>query len=683
MATLGELRPLRPLARVERSRAARTIRGIGPRPLLLARYLGHHALTRWRQRSLRTTYASRVADPPDGADLHLPAIDLPSGHALPGSLAGAAATIRAEADLILQHRVDLLGSGLVELGDDIQWDLDFKSGYRWPPSFYQDVEVTRLTDASDAKVPWELSRCHHLLTLARAAVLFEDTDYAEELERELDSWLAHNPTGYGVNWANPMEVALRAVNWVWAIATLETWRKLDPALRPRVTASLQSHGRHIAANLEGTPYLRSNHFLSNLLGLLVLGTSLENDPEAERWRRLAASAFENEIRTQVLADGVGFEGSLSYHGLALEIFLLATTVARDAGIDLSSGFTARLERMLEASRALRHSNGRLPLFGDGDSGRVLPGSFDRRPTLDHLLWLGAAVLKQGRPLSGMPDPEVAWTIGAAAWQRLAHAPERAATTESTFPASGFYILRGSRLQIFVRCGDVGQNGNGGHAHNDLFSFELSCGDVPIVVDSGTYTYTADPAARNAFRSTLAHNTVVVAGAEINPIIEDELFRLRQVARPRVELWQDLVDQPHLVVSHDGYRRLHPPIRHRRSFFLGRSIDRFEVRDELLGRGDQHAHSFLHLAADTQVTRIGEREFSLARDNETVTLAFRGTAEVRLQDGWVSDRYGVRKRAAVLVARVSGSLPLVFGYEFSLAGCPETSGNIGPHATASP
>ena len=48
---------------------------------------------------------------------------------------------------------------------------DFKSGYRWPQDLYLDVQVTRLDDASDAKVPWELSRGHQLLTLARAARL--------------------------------------------------------------------------------------------------------------------------------------------------------------------------------------------------------------------------------------------------------------------------------------------------------------------------------------------------------------------------------------------------------------------------------------------------------------------------------------------------------------------------------
>ena len=72
--------------------------------------------------------------------------------------------------------------------------------------------MTRLDDDSDAKVPWELSRGHQMLTLARAACLFEDHRYADELERQLDSWLQDNPPGVGINWVNAMEVALRAVN---------------------------------------------------------------------------------------------------------------------------------------------------------------------------------------------------------------------------------------------------------------------------------------------------------------------------------------------------------------------------------------------------------------------------------------------------------------------------------------
>jgi hypothetical protein len=649
----------------------RTLSRLGPHPLLLAKYIGHHAITRWRQRRLRKTYTRQVANPTEGGQLCLLEIDVPPLRDLPELLAPAADIVRAEAELLLDHRFDLLGSGLTQLGDEIDWNRDFKSGYRWPLFFYQDVEVTRLTDASDAKVPWELSRSHHLLTLGRAAALFEDARYAEELERQLTSWLAANPTGHGVNWANPMEVALRAVNWVWAIATLETWRPLEPGLRTRVTRSLQAHGRHVAANLEGTPYLRSNHYLSNVLGLLVLGTVVDGDPDAERWVRFAQRALESEIRTQVHADGLGFEASLPYHGLALEIFLIATIVAQKAGVELSQEFTARVRRMLEASRVLRHPDGRLPQFGDGDSGRVLPASFERRPTLDHLLWLGAAVLDEGRPIPGNPDSEVAWTLGVAAWQRLASAPEAAPPAPTAFPNGGIYVLRGGRAQVFVRCGDVGQNGNGGHAHNDLFSFELSYG-MPLIVDAGTYVYTSDPAARNAFRSTAAHNTVAVAGTELNPIPEHELFRLRQVARPRVEVWEDLDRHARLVARHDGYLRLQPGVTHRRSFVLEREDNRLEVRDELLGRGEQSAESFVHLAPGTLLKRIGDRQFEFSCDSETVTLVFWGTSEVELVEGWVSVRFGVRERAPVLVARSSGALPLCFGYELLLAEVPGDS-----------
>ena len=72
------------------------------------------------------------------------------------------------ADLVKSGMSVGLGSGSTAIGPDVDWHRDFKSDYRWPASFFMDVEVTRLDDDSDAKVPWDLSRSHHLLTLARA-----------------------------------------------------------------------------------------------------------------------------------------------------------------------------------------------------------------------------------------------------------------------------------------------------------------------------------------------------------------------------------------------------------------------------------------------------------------------------------------------------------------------------------
>jgi uncharacterized heparinase superfamily protein len=592
---------------------------------------------------------------PAGVTLRAPEIDLPRAGDLPEPLREAAERLRSEADEIMGHRVDYLGSGLVPLGEVIDWHRDFKSGYRWPAAFYQDVVVTRLDDESDAKVPWELSRGHQLLTLARAARLFGDERYTAELERQLRSWLAANPPGAGINWVNAMEVGLRAANWVWAIGTLDPASRLDADLEREVTASLQAHARHIASNLEGTPYLRSNHYLSDIFGLLVLAAALPDDPSARRWLRYARRSFEREILTQVNPDGLGFEASLAYHGLAFELFLLAKVVTDRLGAPLSPAYRDRLAEMHRASRIVRHPDGRLPQFGDADGGRVLPAGFGRPPTLDHLLWLGAAILDLDRPLDGPPHEEVAWTLGAETWRRLAaRTLAEPPTRSAAFPDGGVYVLGGAKTTLVVRCGDVGQNGNGGHAHNDLLSFELSYG-VPVVVDSGTYTYTADPAARNLFRGTAAHNTVVVDGAEINPLPERELFRLRQVAHATVERWEVTDERAVLVAAHDGYA----PVVHRRTFELDRDSGAVTVDDELVGSGRHTARAFLHLVPGASVERPSASQLVVTLADAAISVELVGVHSVALSDGFVSSSFGVRDPAPIVIAEVEGALPLRF------------------------
>src|ERR671935_1524389 len=387
-------------------RLVRIATSVGPHPITLARTLGFVANRALRRRRLRRLYALPLEDVP--LSVRLPAISLPRFEDLPDELRAPALALREEAEHVVGHRVDILGSGLVDLGRDIDWHRDFKSGYRWPKRFHQDIEVTRLDDESDAKVPWELSRGHQLLTLARAARLFEQESYAEEFESQLSSWLDANPPGIGINWTTPMEVGIRAVNLVWAVATLEGWRPLDQEVRERLITSLRWHGRHTDANLEGTPYLRSNHYLGDILGLLILGSVLDGEPAALRWAEFARREFEREIVKQVYEDGVSFEGSLAYHGLVLEMFLLASYIASWAGMPLSQRFHERLDQMVEVSRHVRHGNGRTPLFGDQDSGRILPEGFARPPTHDNLLWLASAVAQKARPLEGAVHPEVAW-----------------------------------------------------------------------------------------------------------------------------------------------------------------------------------------------------------------------------------------------------------------------------------
>ena len=639
---------------------------VGPHPIRLGRIAHEKTTASRRARQLRRTYARRVADPPGSASIRPAPVVLARAADLPTDLRGPAERILSEAERVLRHEVDYLGSGLAELGPVIDWHQDFRTGHRWPCAFYQDLEVTRLDDPNDPKVPWELSRGHQLLTLARAARLYEDERFASELEGQLASWLEQNPPGRGINWVNPMEIAIRAVNWLWAIGTVQGFRPLDPALRGMVTRSLQAHGRHIASNLEGTRRLRNNHYVADLLGLLTLGAFIDGDALARSWFRFAQRELERQIVVQVLPDGVSFEASLPYHGLALEMFLLGWHVSACVGRPLTPRFRARLVSMLEVSRAVRHPAGRTPAFGDQDSGRVLPCSFARPPTQDHLLDLGSALLSLDRQIaSDSVHEEVAWSLGVDAWLRLSQANRTPHAPRTAFTDGGIYILRNRDAHLVARWGDVGQNGVGGHGHSDLSSFELSYG-VPFILDPGTYLYTADVRARAAFRSVRAHNIVVVDGLEMHSISPERPFTMSSNARFGVEAWWESHDAIVLIGWHDGYGRRGSPLVCRRTIRLLKETSVVEIIDEVTGSGRRRVESYIHLSPQAMVERVSADALSVTCAGRQVGFEFTGAADVTLGDGWISEQYGARERAPVIRALTAERLPTRLGYRMAPA-----------------
>lgn len=86
-------------------------------------------------------------------------------------------------------------------------------GRLWPSCLdYRDLRVT-----GDAKVVWEPIRHHHLVVLARAYRATGDVRYASAVVEQLESWLEQCPFGQGMNWRSPLELAIRLINWVWAV----------------------------------------------------------------------------------------------------------------------------------------------------------------------------------------------------------------------------------------------------------------------------------------------------------------------------------------------------------------------------------------------------------------------------------------------------------------------------------
>jgi hypothetical protein len=141
----------------------------------------------------------------------------------------------------------------------IDWQLDFKSGFRWREDcWYKDIAISTGCPGADIKVPWELARSQHLPQLALAYGLaradtpgFRDAqEYQREFRNQIIDFLAGNPPRFGVNWACPMDIGIRVANWLMAYDLfVAAGAEFDNAFVAALRRSVQEHGAHIAGNL--------------------------------------------------------------------------------------------------------------------------------------------------------------------------------------------------------------------------------------------------------------------------------------------------------------------------------------------------------------------------------------------------------------------------------------------------
>lgn len=159
--------------------------------------------------------------------------------------------------------------------EPIGWQIDFKSGYRWSEKTYYKFIKFGSKLGVDVKVPWELSRIQHLIQFALAYHSTKKEEYTEEIIKQIVDWILTNRYKFGVNWRCTMDIAIRVTNWVLAINLIKDYISNLPYEGKKYFykifyKSLYQHGNFIIHNLEWSEDLTSNHYLSDIAGLLIL-----------------------------------------------------------------------------------------------------------------------------------------------------------------------------------------------------------------------------------------------------------------------------------------------------------------------------------------------------------------------------------------------------------------------------
>jgi len=540
--------------------------------------------------------------------------------------------------------------------EPIDWQLDFKSGYRWDnDTFYMDIRYGHKLGA-DVKLPWELSRFQHLSALAIAYKVTGDEKYALEYVSQILDWIATNPPMFGVNWKCTMDVAIRVANWLFWFGCIQDWverQEWGDKFYKILLNSLYDHLKFIPENLEWSETLTTNHYLADIAGLLILASSTEDIfPVSKRLRKFALEELKKEMFKQVYPDGTDFEASTCYHRLALELFCYSVwwevvhhgqfnreNYREIAEEIFGKKFVERLYKMFDAALYLLKPNGRMPQIGDNDNGQFI--KLYPREVLDmrYLLALGAIFFKEPKfkvreffqTEEDIAEVGILYSEkGLEIWNRLDW-NELVNIKSKTFCNSGWYVMRDGLNYVIISCGPNRQNRAGGHAHNDKLSFELVINGLDIVVDPGTFVYTPLPEWRNKFRSTVYHNTLVIEGVEQNELTG--IFTMKKATECRCLEFDWDNEKIWFEGENRGYQRKGGVV-HRRRVVWDLEKKSLFVEDKVIGngapfiRGATREPSCLNII--TAPTRSGQ-------------LVIR-TGNIEISEGYYSLAYGQRRDA---------------------------------------
>jgi heparinase II/III-like protein len=258
--------------------------------------------------------------------------------------------------------------------------------------------------------------------------------------------------------------------------------------------------------------------------------------------------------------------------------------------------------------------------------------------------------------------EAIWLFGNQSVEGLSKTQMPPAARSIAFPDGGLYVLADSQPYPQTMVVDAGPQGVGrsGHGHADALSLRLTMDGQRWLVDSGSGVYIGkDPADRNTFRGTGAHNTLRVDGAD--QAVACEPFSWTHIPTTQAENWIAGKSFTYFVGSHNGYARLADPVVHRRHVLkIAGSL--WLVRDVAVGKAEHELEIRWHFACDldAQSTGAGRVEISGGARSAESRLSLimpQGTAwHTEVSKTLLSPSYGAFQPAPLVRCHARVSLP---------------------------
>ena len=569
-----------------------------------------------------------------------------------------------QADKICRHEFEIFGSTSVNFGDSVNWHLDPTINRDWSLIHWSRIDIRGADRVGDVKLTWEMNRHQFFFTLGRAYWFTGDQKYSQEFAGLMQSWIDANPPEIGVNWYSNLEIALRLISWIWAYHYFLDSPYFSDALHFEFLRSVLQSCQHITKDFKYSLHsMKNNHLIGDATALALAGIMFPEFKESKYWRNTYINILYRELDNQVYDDGTSFEQAVSYHRFVLYFYLLLFRIMRLNDYEIPSGFAQKLEKMTEFIMYLMKPDRTIPQIGDCDDANVVLLSNNYSHDFISALSTGAALFQRGdfKKIAEKLSEETFWLNGEEGIRVFDSLSEFAPSDLSRgFPDGGYYIMRtkwdDDAKYLLFKCGP-----HADHGHADALHIELSCGGKNCLRDCGTYTYNGSWKWRTFFRSSCAHNTVVVDGESQS--IPHRVFRWLKVAKPETMSWITSRGFDYVDSEHDGYSRYKYPVIHKRAIFFVKP-EYWIVVDRLIGHGEHSIELFFHTPSGEHELEASTKIFH-ARGTFAIVPVAPDDLDVKIYEsneepirGWFSPRYGVKMPSTTLVHSFTGELPKI-------------------------
>jgi len=561
----------------------------------------------------------------------------------------------------------------------INWLIDFDSKKSWKLQHWSEIDISSDKRIGDVRINWELNRFQFLIDLGKAYFITEDEKYVEKFVELIESWIIQNPFGYGINWLHSQETAIRMVSWIWGYFFFKKSKILSENFKKKFLFSLYQHAYFTYYDLS-IAYITHNHLISELAGLLIFSILFEDFPKCSNWRKKSKRTLEKQILKQFWQNGPSGETSTNYHLFSLDSIIECDILLKKNNDSFSNSVIERIEKIFEYAMYMIKPDGAIPLIGDNDSGRAIKLSSYTNNDKRHYLSIGSARFNNSefKYVARKFYEEAFWLLGSKNYRHFETLIEKEPTKKIRFyPEIGILYARSDwndEAEYFIFRSGAAKLKKGvsfGRSHSDYLSFLYSFKKTDFFIDPGVFTYSGGDKYRFYFRSSKAHNSIIVDNLNFFPINKSR-FGLQEIALSEITDYRDANDKVFIGAKCSPLENKNIIIQRKVLFKCGKFIvicDKLSEKEN--SKNDKHnIETLFQIPADIEHMISKDKNLNIVLQKDDVKVFLYPVVNKRYDlniiqgsyepfEGWMAPRYNKMLPAKIACFNFQENFPATF------------------------